>query len=160
MNLYIMRHGQAQLDATSDHLRALTQIGVDETTEIGTWFNAHDFLLSHVIVSPYVRAQQTSQRFLAQQSQQCTIETSDGFTPNANAKLAHDFIDASINLKPMTGLLIVAHMPLVSYLIAELTGGAASPLFETAAIAVVDYNTSAMRGTLTTLMSPELTRQR
>ena len=45
-------------------------------------------------------------------------------------------------------------MPLVSYLVAELTVDQQSPIFQTAAIAQIDYDKNNMNGKLIRLVSP------
>lgn len=45
-------------------------------------------------------------------------------------------------------------MPLVSYLVAELTYDQQSPIFQTAAVAHIDYDIKTMKGQLVQLISP------
>lgn len=45
-------------------------------------------------------------------------------------------------------------MPLVSFLVAELTFNHDSPIFQTAAIAQIDYDKAQMAGSLVKLLAP------
>jgi len=168
MQVYIMRHGEAQhlSDMTMDDAqRPLTKQGQLEATMMGKWLANMQITLDDVFVSPYLRAQQTCSQVIAQLSneyekknnnvKEINPKTIDFITPSGNAKQVHDYLDGifteTINKK---AVLIVSHMPLVSYLVEELTSSANAPLFSTAAIAQIDYDISTMKGELVRLISP------
>ena len=99
-----------------------------------------------------------------------TPETLDFITPSGNARQAHDFLDglfqkydAALKSKSKgkddctdekQAILLVSHMPFVSYLVAELTGSLHTPMFSTGAIVVIDYDIKQMQGRLIELVSP------
>ena len=59
MKILIMRHGEATMHASSDKLRQLTETGVDQAGTMALWLSGQDITVDHVLVSPYLRAQQT-----------------------------------------------------------------------------------------------------
>ena len=59
MQVFIMRHGDAALDAASDSVRPLTVCGCDESRQMATWLKGQKVDIERVLVSPYLRAEQT-----------------------------------------------------------------------------------------------------
>lgn len=154
MQLYIMRHGQANPIGNIDHLRELTSTGYLEAKVMGKWFKDSDIALNQIFISPYIRAQQTAHTLISELSLLVKTKTIDFITPSDDAKKVHDYIDGLCTDENIEHLLIVSHMPLVSYLIAELTSDNHSPIFQTAAVAQIDYDVKAMTGRLVKLISP------
>jgi phosphohistidine phosphatase len=160
MQLYIMRHGEASMKADTDAQRPLTKQGNLEASLMAKWLSNMDVTFDQILVSPYIRAQQTSAIVVstlnAQQksSTQQSITTVDFITPSGNANDVHSFIDDLCVESSCEHLLIVSHMPLVSYLVAELTFEQQCPIFQTAAIAQIDYQTNKMKGELVRIISP------
>ena len=172
MQLYIMRHGEAQnfveQGSRDDSQRALTREGETEAKKMGNWLQKMNISPTQVFVSPYVRAQQTCA--IATSSMQTAITTLDFITPSDDAKQVHDFIDGwcseqlaalalqtsgkQISDQQELSLLIISHMPLVSYLVAQLTQSGNAPIFATAGIAHIDYDIDKMQGSLQRLVSP------
>ncbi len=113
--------------------------------------------LVQVLVSPYIRAQQTCD--IVTEDLRSNIITVDFITPAGDARQVHDYIDGvisdlDVNASNQTTLLIVSHMPLVSYLVAQLTQSMNTPIFATAGIAHIDYNVNTMKGQLLGMVSP------
>jgi phosphohistidine phosphatase len=160
-----MRHGEAVNIAGDDSLRPLTEQGTLETKIMGKWLlqNSPEFL--DVFVSPYTRAQQTYANvsgFLIKANLQMTQpKTLDLITPSGNVQQAHDFLDGllsqrneAVNCDKNRAVLFVSHMPFVSYFVAELTEKNQTPIFPTAGIAVIEYDTKRMQGRLVDIISP------
>ena len=63
MKIFIMRHGEAEVVASSDETRRLTDYGRKQSISQGQWLKTHlnstALSVQKVIVSPYVRAQET-----------------------------------------------------------------------------------------------------
>mgnify|MGYP001942406546 CR=1 FL=1 len=191
MQLFIMRHGQANPMGSIDSERKLTEQGFSEVKVMAKWINEANLSLENIFVSPYVRAQQTANTVLNGLNASPLLTTLDFITPSGNAKDVHNYIDGMSGMSRSQGcegetidgmsgmssnisrthgcegetidgmsgmdeqsLLIVSHMPLVSYLVAELTLGHHSPIFQTAAIAQIDYDVEKMTGKLVKLISP------
>lgn len=160
MQIFIMRHGEAQnfieQGIRDDSQRALTTLGKQEAQTTADWLQKIQIAPKQVFVSPYVRAQQTCAIVTSQM--QCPVSTLNFITPSGDAKQVHDFIDGwcsetEVDL-PTQSLLIVSHMPLVSYLVAQLTQSENAPIFATAGIAQINYDVKAMKGELVRLISP------
>jgi len=154
MQIFIMRHGQANPMSNSDSARELTKQGFLESSNMANWLKEHASNVEQVLVSPYIRAQQTAQTVLADSGFSAEITTLDFITPSGDARQVHDYIDGIIDKNTVKQLLIISHMPLVSYLVAELTFNQESPIFQTAAIAQIDYDIDRMKGELVQLISP------
>jgi len=148
-----MRHGQANPMGSIDSERKLTEQGFSEVKVMAKWINEANLSLENIFVSPYVRAQQTANTVLNGLNASPLLTTLDFITPSGNAKDVHNYIDGMSGMDEQS-LLIVSHMPLVSYLVAELTLGHHSPIFQTAAIAQIDYDVEKMTGKLVKLISP------
>jgi phosphohistidine phosphatase len=158
MQLYIMRHGEAHPPTNhsvmSDSERKLTKQGEFEAQLMAKWLAKMNISVGHLWVSPYIRAQQTCD--IVSENMCVVAQTLDFITPSGEAKQVHDYIDGYIaqNGQATKPLFIVSHMPLVSYLVAELTNYQAAPIFATAAIAEVEYDVITMQGELVRLISP------
>ncbi len=151
MQLYVMRHGNAVPSGQPDAERALTQFGEQETQDMANWLRQQNIRIEQIFVSPYRRAQQTA-AILAQSFEHSVVsETLSFITPSDSARDFHDFIDG---IQGDGNVLVVSHMPLVSYLVGEFTAGQATPIFQTAAIAHIDYDRDKMSGELVKLIAP------
>lgn len=154
MQIFIMRHGQADMLAPTDALRPLTAKGIDEASIMGRWLLDNFAPVDIIFTSPYLRAQQTADKVLEVLSSNAVKETLHFITPQDNAKNVHDYIDAVCIDKKYQKVLFVSHMPLVSYLVAELTSDSNMPIFQTASVAQIAYDTDRMQGELVALVSP------
>lgn len=172
-----MRHGDAANIEAEDSLRPLTEQGIIETEKVGFWLaRCKQTRLIKIFASPYLRAQQSCKNVIAAiqktipsnnriMSNEVTPETLDLITPSGNAHQAHDFIDGLFqnidavnkvnNQDENQAILLVSHMPFVSYLVGELTGSLNMPIFSTGAIAIIDYDIETMQGQLVEIVSPE-----
>ncbi|MDT8397839.1 MAG: phosphohistidine phosphatase SixA [Pseudomonadales bacterium] len=119
MNLYLLRHGEAETHAASDALRKLTSCGSQHVIQVGKCFAAKACRIDRCFVSPYLRAQQTACFFLAQQPARLEFETQEILTPEVRAAEVIEFL-ASV---PDENILLISHNPLLSELNAQLTEG-------------------------------------
>lgn len=149
-----MRHGQAEPVAATDQQRELTEQGKLEAALMGKWLAKHQVTFDQVFVSPYVRAQQTAKELLAQLNGDLIWNTLELITPSGDAQMVHDYLDGTQAIEHFNRILLVSHMPIVSYLVAELTVEHDSPIFQTAAIAQIDYDIKRMKGHLVSITSP------
>lgn len=154
MQIFVMRHGQAEAIAPSDSLRTLTEGGVKEAEITGQWLLENSQTFDCVFVSPYVRAQQTADAVIGQLSRVGKRQILSFITPEDSPKAVHDYLDAVSSDEQYQSILLVSHMPLVSYLVAELTSDKAMPIFQTGSIAQIDYDTDKMQGQLLRLIAP------
>lgn len=153
--LYIVRHGEAEPLTHEDQARQLTEHGKWEAKRTALWLKTQVNEFTQTYVSPYVRAQQTKDIILETGPSTKHIETETMLTPEGNASAVMDYILASVSKDSEEDqhILCVSHMPLVSYLIGELTGY--TPIMATAGVAQIAVNMDKWQGQLKTLLSPE-----
>jgi len=154
MQIFVMRHGQANAVAPTDALRPLTDAGVKEAKVTGQWLLENSATFDCVFVSPYLRAQQTADAVISQLGKVASRQTLSFITPEDSAKDVHDYLDAVCGVEHYQNILLVSHMPLVSYLVAELTSNNTMPIFQTASVAKIAYDTDKMLGEFIALVSP------
>lgn len=155
VRIFIMRHGEAESLYVEDRERQLTKRGITQVDGSAHWLKHHYFYDCNIdlaFVSPYVRAQQTFQ-CLSESLVVDQQETCGDITPDGQPNIMHDFIDASIQMQLEQGtkpsnILIVSHMPFVSYFLDEMLVHPRSALFATASVAVLSYNIKSCRGEL------------
>jgi phosphohistidine phosphatase len=105
-------------------------------------------------VSHYNRAQQSYQQ-LCQKVVIQGKQVSSDVLPGSNPQLAHDYIKVLIAETPgLKSILVVSHMPFISYFLEEIHEKNESMLFETSSIAIVDYNPVESSGTLVCVYHP------
>lgn len=113
-----MRHGNAELKAASDSARQLTSRGRQECLAMAEQLTPCVNLVSKVIASPYVRAQQSA-KIVADSLGGIALETNELITPDVPATMAVRALEAELE----QGVIIVSHLPLVSSLVSLLVQG-------------------------------------
>ncbi|MCC2615175.1 phosphohistidine phosphatase SixA [Aestuariibacter halophilus] len=159
MHIYIMRHGDAEPSFENDQGRQLTEWGQHQACQGGRWLKRQlregNSALSLALVSPYTRAQETYQQ-LTRHVQAVEVQSCVDLVPGADPRTTHDFLDTVLaDLDTNAHVLLVSHLPLVSYLLDELCHQHVSLLFGTGDIAVVEYDLDKGRGTWRETYSPE-----
>lgn len=155
MQLFIMRHGQATPVGAEDELRPLTAAGEAEVEQMAQWANSQGIQFDQVLVSPFVRAKQTRDIFFrTYRYPQPATEELALITPFGEVSQVHDYLDFIIGERQLKNVLIISHMPLVSFLSAELTFDQSAPIFQTAAILQVNYDNEKMKGDAMCLVAP------
>ncbi|MCG7560572.1 phosphohistidine phosphatase SixA [Pseudoalteromonas sp. McH1-42] len=150
--ILIMRHGEAGPMQANDAARILTSRGHAQAAEMGQWLAEH-YPPQAVLVSPYIRAQQTAQAVL-QSNPVSFEETCQDVVPSGNAAVAIDYLETLISMHDtLDTWLVVAHMPIVSYLVDQLVPGE-MPIFATAAVAVIQYDPETLKSELVKLATP------
>jgi phosphohistidine phosphatase len=156
MQIIIMRHGDAEPVQDTDSSRELTKFGLQQASTAGQWlhklFSEQGIEMS--LVSPYIRARQT----LSEVSENVEVHhhaISNDITPDGNIWLTHDYIDYLLSEKQVSrSLLIVSHMPFVSYFLDEITKEQHSLFFDTSSIVVLDYQPGTHIGTVSEIYHP------
>jgi phosphohistidine phosphatase len=111
MQVFILRHGEAQLFADSDAERALTSVGYQQTLEILAASKAELSKVTRIVASPYVRAQQTAA--LVAEMLALPLETSPLLVPEGNLAEVTQLLETLSQETP----LLVSHQPLVGTLV-------------------------------------------
>lgn len=141
MQIYIMRHGQAEMMANSDAQRALTSLGRFESEKMAAHLAEQNVSFDAALVSPYVRAQQTWAAVRAFLPETKNVQTIKHLIPSGSASKSVNEILA-LQATGIKNLLIVSHLPLVGYLVGELAPAAGVPAFSTSSIAHVELEES------------------
>jgi len=153
MQVLIMRHGDAQLEAASDAQRPLTVRGSDESRLMACWLSTRILDTDRVLVSPYLRAQQTldvlRQELVLPEEEERLPE----LTPGGDVDLVCCYLQTLAN-EGLGSVMIVSHLPLVGYLVADLCAQEQAPMFATSAVACVDLDADSGKGTLIWQVGP------
>ena len=122
MKLFLMRHGEASMQAPSDMERPLTERGVAQTKSLLDR-SAKDFSsIKTIYASPYLRAQQTAQ--LVSDVLGISISTMASITPDGNPRRVCDTL---FEVEESAGdIILITHMPFVGSLNSLLTCGDSS----------------------------------
>jgi phosphohistidine phosphatase len=140
VNLVIMRHGEAEPQYLSDSERQLTAAGQAEVSEMAQWLHHHYSAFDRIFSSPYRRTQQTAAVLLQKGLSAHSVEVNADLVPEGNAQLVVDFLDMLYAENPQAKILLVSHMPLVSFLVEAFTRSGQTPIFDTAGVACIDYH--------------------
>lgn len=117
MNIWLLRHGEAEWTISTDEARNLTAYGQQEVLAVAEQLK--DKKIDVVLQSPYVRACQTADIVKKAISYQGKTEQMDWLTPDNNPK------EVLLKLEPYEdkNILIVSHQPLLGYLVGLLVDG-------------------------------------
>ena len=123
---FFMRHGDAALDAASDSVRPLTVCGCDESRQMATWLKGQKVDIERVLVSPYLRAEQTLDIVGECMNLPKHVDVMPELTPCGDVGMVSAYLQALANEGVATAL-VVSHPPLVGYLVSELCPGETPP---------------------------------
>ncbi len=155
MRLLIMRHGEAQPQLHDDFNRQLTSHGFLEAQKAGAWLKQAINQVDYALVSPFIRAQQTFQ-MVSGVVDVVDHETYRDIVPSGSASMVHDYVDVLLRENPeIENLLIVAHMPIVTYLLDNFCQRFEARLFPTAAIAQLSYDVEVGKAEIEAFFCPE-----
>ncbi|MCL1039944.1 phosphohistidine phosphatase SixA [Shewanella submarina] len=140
MQLFLMRHGEASFDALSDRERVLTDQGRYQTRQMANWLTSHVTTFDLVLISPYLRVQQSWQEVSTHFPEPRKLMVLDELVPSADPAMCASLIQAYAQQYKADKVLVVSHMPLLGYLVSEMVGGIEPPLFATSAICLLDLH--------------------
>lgn len=120
MELFLLRHGRAHTEAVKDSDRALDAKGREEVAQIMAANQAQLQSIEDVLVSPYLRAQQTCDIAFGYlpEAAKARCQTVDFLTPCSNPQLVLDYLFA----QNYTSVICVSHQPLLGTLLDEICG--------------------------------------
>ncbi len=146
MKIFIMRHGEAEHYAASDAERALTARGRSASAAVSRACVEQGFCqFDKVLVSPYLRAQQTWD-VIAKQFSANQIETCDDITPYGESAPVFEYVCALIEHENLSSIVLVSHLPLVGYLTAEFVPEMVPPMFPTSGLVCIEFDPKTRRG--------------
>ena len=152
-----MRHGEAERFRVPDNTRNLTSLGEKQASTAGKWLNDYlgaDAAVDIALVSSYVRAQQTYDK-LSEQVVVTKKQLCEDVIPEGDPKVAHDFIKVLFGDESQPSvILIVSHMPFVSYFLEEVLVDKQSMLFDTSSVVIVDYDLAVSAGNIESIYHP------
>lgn len=117
MNLWILRHGQAQNRAATDAQRELTERGREEIRESAAHLIGQP--LEAILASPYLRTRQSAALVREVLGFQPEVITMPWLTPDSEP----DEVIEQLDELPWEHLLLVSHQPLVGALVGFLQHG-------------------------------------
>lgn len=138
MQLFLMRHGEAGYNAHSDRERTLTDIGRHHTVLMSNWLGLTIKEFDLVLVSPYLRAQQSWQEVSKHFPEPHKWITLDDLVPSGDPSRVADLLLAYAEQYQANNVLVIAHMPLLGYLVSELVPGIEPPLFATSGVTLIE----------------------
>jgi phosphohistidine phosphatase len=112
----MLRHGEAEPRARSDAERALTERGRKEVRKSAEHLRGRE--LAHILVSPYLRAQQTAELVRETLGLTLSLTTVDWATPDDSPRMAADRFEHYPG-----ACLLVSHNPLLGNLSGFLLHG-------------------------------------
>ena len=139
--LVLVRHAKAESYASTDHERALTDRGVVEAAQAGSWLAARGVTPERALVSDALRARQTFEAMAGEAG--WTLEpTLDSTLYEADADTVLDVVRDLED--EVTTALVVGHNPTIAFVAQVLDVGGSPQLattgFPTAAVAVFEYD--------------------
>lgn len=147
MKIFIMRHGEADACASSDAERPLTARGQSDSVAVAKTCQAQygALTIDKVLVSPYLRAQQTWQQI----ENSCftkDVQVCEDITPYGQADDVLEYILAMTEHQNLDSVMVVSHLPLVGYLVAECVADIPAPMFTPSTLYCIEYDVIARRG--------------
>lgn len=118
MQVFIMRHGDAALDAASDSVRPLTSCGCDESRLMANWLKGQKVDIERVLVSPFLRAEQTLDVVGECMNLPTGVDVLPELTPCGDVGLVSAYLQALANEGVATAM-VISHLPLVGYLVSS-----------------------------------------
>ena len=115
MKIILMRHGQAEDETRPDSERKLTDFGYEQAKQTAEYISSH-YQPDYLLVSPYVRAQQTLAEIQAL-IPNVLSHIQQNITPSDDARLAL----ADIAHIEAECLVVVCHMSIIAHIAALLT---------------------------------------
>ncbi len=154
MELFVLRHGHAEANAPADHLRRLSASGQREVVSNIFAHQSDLNQLSHVYVSPYLRAQDTYQAADGFLPDHTKIDT-ELLVPGADPSALTNFLYQQSE-KGVKSTLLISHQPLVGTLVDNLCGlEPGAYRMGTASLAAIDLDVVAANcGSLRWLRQP------
>jgi phosphohistidine phosphatase len=117
MNLYLLRHADAEAIATSDAARALTEKGIEQAQRVGRFCREREVRPTLILHSPLKRAAQTAREVA--EITGAPLELAQWL---ASGMSPHDGIEQLKEHRHEKELMIVGHEPDFSQIIALLLG--------------------------------------
>jgi phosphohistidine phosphatase len=143
MQVFVLRHGQAETQQTTDEARNLTQKGRADVAASINYALGDLKKIQEIWASPLVRAQQTAQiaqELLLAQGVNVSIKTTDLITPESDKSGLFD----SLQSTESDSILLASHQPFVGGFLDVFCGSVrGSHPMETSSLALVECDVAA-----------------
>ena len=120
---------------------------------MAAWLNSQSVSIEQVLVSPYLRAKQTLNTVREALTLPAGEDVLPELTPGGDPAMVACYLQLLAN-KGVKSVLVISHLPLVGYLVAELCPQETPPMFATSAIACVNFDAENVQGQLEWQVSP------
>ena len=154
MNLFLLRHGEAEPSASTPAGRQLTEAGRQEVSSVARQFASKRFALDTCFVSPALRAQQTAETFLSHIFDSPEPSTIEELSANQRAAQIMKYLEQV----EADNVLLVSHNPILSELLALLTRGNVEDMtiLDTGELACITLEILGLgMGTCNTILQPD-----
>ena len=117
MNLYILRHANADTEAATDAARELSEKGCEQAKKVAQFCAGQGIQPEVIFASPLIRAQQTAKPVAKELGMEVTTARwlSSGAKPEG-------ILTALATLKEVSAVMLVGHQPDLGELISHLLG--------------------------------------
>jgi phosphohistidine phosphatase len=143
MQVFVLRHGHAESQITTDEARNLTDIGRNQIVTATHYSLSELKHIQEIWASPLVRAQQTAEivrDILSAQGVHVSIKTIDLIAPESDPAGLFDSLQAT----NLDSVLLASHQPFVSDFINLFCGSArGSHPMNTSSLALIECNVAA-----------------
>lgn len=151
-----MRHGTAENLFTFDEERALIPLASKEIKSSIVQLEPYTQHFDWTIYSPFLRARQSYDIVNEVANIEDAAESGE-ITPSGDAKAFKGQLDLQLLERPQVEhLLVVSHLPFVSYFLDELAEQSNGFFFPPAAIAILDYDITTCSGRFVELVTPDV----
>jgi phosphohistidine phosphatase len=132
MQLYLLRHAEAEPDAASDEVRPLTEKGSKQAESVGKFCHAHGFVPGLILSSPLTRAEETARLAAREMNSPKLVKIVDFLRAGMTVERAFSGIrECLVDLmkrekySDRVSIMLVGHEPDFSNLAGALIGGRA-----------------------------------
>ncbi|VFP85689.1 phosphohistidine phosphatase SixA [Candidatus Erwinia haradaeae] len=154
MKLFLMRHGEADLQTHNDFSRPLTACGYSESRAIANWLRTKNINIQQALVSPYLRAQQTlsviCEVFPLITNQ---INTLYELRPNGKSNQVLSYLRLLDN-KITQSVIIISHLPFINALLTEIFLNENNRILTPSSIVCIDLHFCSLLNKLQWTISP------
>lgn len=119
MNLYLLRHGDAEPSAATDAARGLTTKGKKETGDVINWFREKTPKIKLILCSHYLRAHQTAEIVKEILQVESPIRSTEALLPESSPKEILTLLEKMVE----EDILLVGHLPHLGLLVGKLVWG-------------------------------------
>jgi phosphohistidine phosphatase len=120
MQLFLLRHAEAQPDAADDEKRTLTAKGSKQARSIGKFCLEHGFVPEIILSSPLVRAEETARLVARELNVPKLVQIEESLRPGMTAELVFSCLE---KYSEKASIMLVGHEPDFSSLAGALIGG-------------------------------------